>query len=286
MEQISQKQSSTQFPASMNDYHPYYESELNTLLNEPWEISDSPYKLHAAFALSALRELCVDEDSEEDLWGTTIPQKTLDRLVIDLSADFNDAAKTGKPIKVGNRSYSIRKANAYDHDRITKVFAFPLKDGEYTIVPEGVINLSEDCSFPIDYDRMKGQAKANRTYFRKIVKVAEDDANAGWDKLTDMEIVVYCWGLFYNRTKSENLLEFLAEYRDHIYVSEADIRSCFSEKASLRGAPVGIYSFSADKVIHWGECNSQRSYAKDVTAEDAEEYWYGKALLSTFKPIQ
>lgn len=271
-------------------YMPYNISDIDILLNEPWEISDQPFMLHAAYALSCLYDVVASEDDEEfapeDMWGCKIEKKILDRLVKDIADDFNDAATSRKQIRIWEKNYSIRKVNAYDHKRLNLIFSFPLENGEYTITKEGVLNLGGlvDASLK-SFEVTKEQAKTNRTYLRQIIMLAEDDERDGWDKLTDMEIVVYCWALFYNKYQSNNFLQFKKEYKDYIYMTEKEIISCLNEKSSIRQSPIGMYAFSYDKIQEWNKANKQISVAAEIPETEAEDYWYDVALKKTFKPI-
>lgn len=277
----------------MNKYEPYNIEDLNILMNEPWEISDQPYMLHAAYALSCLFETfqtdaeeCDDELSPDDIWGFKIPKKILDRLVVDIASDFNDAASNYKQVRIWGKSYSIRRVNAYDHKRLHLIFKFPETDGDYTITKEGVMNLRGVVSEELHrYEVSCEQAQANRTYLRQIIMLAEDDANNGWDKLTDMEVAIYCWALFYNKYQTDNWILFKQKYKEHLYVNESDIFDCFSEKAVLRQRPIGMYTFAKDKVEKWNKANNQKSIASEIPVQNAEDYWYDVALQSTFKPI-
>lgn len=276
----------------MNKYQPYSASDLDILMHEPWEISDQPYMLHAAYALSCLFEIfqtdteeCYDGLVPNNIWGCKIPKKILDRLVIDIESDFNDAASNYKQVRIWGKSYSIRKVNAYDHKRLRFIFKFPETDDDYTITKEGVMNL---CGIVPDilqkYEVSCEQAQANRTYLRQIIMLAEDDNN-GWDKLTDMEVVMYCWALFYNKYQVDNWILFKQKYKEYLYVDESDMLTCFNEKAILRQRPIGMYTFSRNKVQEWNEANKQKSIAAGIPAQKAEDYWYDVALHSTFKPI-
>lgn len=274
-----------------NEYPAYSDSDIEILIREPWEISDQPYRLHAAFALSNIFDMCgSDEESEDEeidrLWGAKIPRKILDRLVLDIKDDFNDAASNRTQIRIWGRQYSIRKVNAYDHNRLHKIFQFPIDGEDYIITKDGVKNLSGSSS-PLlkPYTVTPEQARKNRIYLRQIIMLAEDDKNNGWDKLTDMEIVLYCWALFYNKHQYDNFLHFKKDYKDYIYVSESDIIGCLNEKASLGGRPIGMYTFSYDKVQKWNINNNQKSYAEKIPESEAEDYWYEHALKTTFKPI-
>lgn len=276
-----------------NKYLPYSISDIDILMKEPWEISDQPFMLHAAFALSSLYDICTpDSDDEEepfspdDLWGSTVPKKILDRLVLDLETDFNDAASKYKPVKIWGKTYSIRKVNSYDRSRLHLIFDFPLKDEEYVVTKDGVIDLRGVASTELStYEVSKEQAKANRTYLRQIIMLAENDEENGWDQLTDMEIILYCWALFYNKHQFNNFLQFKNEYKDYLYVEDSDILKCLNEKSTLRKQPIGMYAFSRDKVMQWNKDNGQPSVADQISANEAEEYWYSTALKKTFKPI-
>lgn len=273
-----------------NKYLPYDVSDIDTLLNEPWEISDQPFMLHAAYALNCLYDIVAHDDEEEftpdDIWGVKIEKKILDRLVLDIEADFNDAATNRKPVRIWDKSYTIRKVNAYDHAHLHLIFNFPIENGEYTITKEGILNLA-GISDPLlkPYEVSKEQAQINRTYLRQIIMLAEDDENNGWDQLTDMEIVVYCWALFYNKHQFDNFIQFKKEYKDYLYVTEKEITNCLNEKSTLRQKPVGMYAFSYEKVKEWNNTHGQVSAADKIPASDAEDYWYDVALKKTFKPI-
>ena len=275
----------------MEKYECYSEQDLNLLLNEPWEISDRPYMLHAAYAISCLFEAAfpIDDEDElekDDIWGCTVPKKILERLIKDVTESFNDAAVNGKRVDIWGKQYSVRKPNAYDHKRLNLIFDFPLQDDEYVITKDGIKNLCGPVSDILQkYETTLEESRANKLYLRQVVMLAEDDENNGWDKLTDMEIAMYCWALYYNKHQSENLKEFQQLYKDYLYVKVNEIKSCLTEKALLRERPQGMYTFSEKKVKQWNEEADQRSYAAKISKEDADNYWYETALKTTFKPV-
>lgn len=275
----------------MNKYEPYSASDIDVLLHEPWEVRDQPYRLHASFALNSLCEVCTpetDDDQEftpDDMWGCKVPKSIIDRLTEEIAADFNDAAEHYKPVRIWGKPYSIRKINSYDHKRLNLIFNFPVEGNDYIITKEGILDLSGVVPDILKkYEVTREQAAVNRTYLRQIIKLAEDDANNGWDKLTDMEIVVYCWAMFYNKHQCNNFVVFKEEYKDYIYVKESDIVSCFNEKAISCQRPVGMYTFSFEEVQNWNTANHQKSFVSEITKEEADNYWYDVALKGTFKP--
>lgn len=278
-----------------NSYLPYEPSDIRTLMYEPWEVSDQPYRLHAAYALSCLCDAIapvVDEDEPQEddprncIWGMSVPKNIIDRLALDIQEDFNDAARNYKRIKVWNHYYAIRKVNAFDTKRLHLIFRFPLNNGEYTITREGIMNLVSPTPEALKpYEVSRNEAKANRTFGRQVIMLAEDDKKKGWDKLTDMEIIVYLWALFYNKYQNYNFLQFKQEYKDYLYVTDKDIKSCYNKKSAFSDRPEGMFPFSATKVQEWNELHNQKSYAANIAAEDAENYWYDVALNKSFKPI-
>lgn len=274
-----------------NNYDSYDESQLQVLLNEPWEVSDRPYLLHASYALNCLSEICIsdeedNEDGVQEIWGSKVPKRILDRLVEDVSNDFNDAAANHKQIVIQGKRYSIRKVNAYDKTRLKLIFDFPTDGDDYIVTKEGVKNLSGTPIKPVaPYNVTPEELRENRNYLRQIIMLAEDDENNGWDKLTDMEIVVYCWALFYNKEQYDSLLMFRQRYKDYIYVCNSDIQWCFNSKAFAINQPQGMYTFSKERVTEWNRRNKQPSEALKIPQSDADDYWYNVALKHTFKPI-
>ena len=272
---------------NQTDYCSYDELELYQLINETWEITDRPYLLHAAYALSCLAEAVENDEGENKndnwIWGKTIPERILKIVVKNAAENFNDAAENGTRIDVFGRSYSIRKVNAYDHERLVKIFDFPYKDGEYTITQDGVKKLSEHEHF--NYQKNKECFNANKSFLRKVIMVAEDDENDGWDKLTDMEVAVYCWARFYHKYQCDNEVQFAEKYKDYLYVSMQDIHNCMNEYSTMTRRLHGMYAFDCIKVMEWNKENKQRSVIECVPEKEAEDYWYNVALKKTFKPI-
>ena len=273
-------------------YERYNDYNINILLYEPWEVSDKPYMLHAAYALSCLFEVASpDEDDEiimgrDAMWGQKVPKSIVDKLAVEIADSFNDAARNSKQVDIWERRYSIRKLNAFDSKRLPQIFNFQSIDDNYIIEKDGILNLAGPVNETLKkYETELDEFKENKKYLRQVIMLAEDDEHNGWDKLTDMEVVMYCWALFYNKHQHENMLEFLQKYKKHIYVEESDINSCLTEKAKFRQRPQGLYTFSALKVKQWNDEAKQPSYAAGIPEKEAEDYWYEVALKGNFKPI-
>lgn len=267
----------------MMETNHYDEIELYQLMNEPWEVTDRPYLLHAAYALSCLSEAVEDdEDENEPIWGKRIPSKILKSVVDNAAENFALAAQNNTRIDVWGRPYSVRKANAFDRKKLKGIFDFKLDNGEYIIEKSGVVKLaaSEHSSF----ESNKKSLSANKDYLRKIIMLAEDDDNDGWDKLTDMEVAAYCWAQYYNKHQQDNEVRFMEEYKLYVPVTIDEIHKCMSDYSTKTGRLHGMYAFDRDKTMRWNNDHQQQSHADGIPINEAEDYWYEKALRETFKP--
>ncbi len=271
-----------------NKYNSYDDMELYQLMNETWDVTDRPYLLHAAYALSCLSEALEMDDDDEDeskkpIWGKTIPERILKSIVKNVNESFNEAADNGTRIDVFGRAYSVRKVNAYDRKRLGNIFDFPLQDGEYTVTKDGVKKLS-DCEY-YTFQKSKENFIANKSFLRKLVMLAEDDAHNGWDKLTDMEVAIYCWAKFYNKNQCDNEVLFAEKYKEYLYVSMDEIHSCLNDTLRIDKRLHGMYAFDYNKVMAWNKENNQPSVIDEISDEEADDYWYDVALKKSFKPI-
>lgn len=269
------------------NYGIYSEIELYRMLNEPWELTDKPYMLYTAYALSCLSEALDDEcedgngDSGNGIWGKTVPEKILRIIVKNAAEDFNFAARNHTRIDVWGRSLSVRKADSYDPDKLVDVFDFKLVDDEYVVSKDGVRKLSEGARF--GFQNNKEAFNRNKSFLRKVIMLAEDDKNDGWNKLTDMEVAVYCWALFYRKHQNINVPLFMKEYNDYIDVTVKDLLSCINDSLTNGGEQQGMYAFDQNKVARWNDSNGQVSFINGISDCDADDYWYDVALKGTFK---
>ena len=261
----------------------YSDSELYILENEPCEVSDRPYLLHAAYALSCLYELAVPEDSEEGKpWGERVPEKIVQRLAKNIADSFNDAAENGGRVDIWGKSYSIRHKNAYDRAKIQGIFNFPVEDGECVITKDGIVKLG-GTNAHTSFSENKSELEENRTFLRKVVMAASTDD--GWDALTGIEAAVYCWALWHHDTSSDNLTGFMEKYKDWLEVGKDDLVSCLDKSSSVYGTPHGMYAFSAEKCAEWNKRNGQESPLEEITRDEADDWWYANALKGRFKPL-
>lgn len=265
-------------------YGSYDNIELYQLINETWEVTDRPYLLFTSYALSCLSEALESDDGDDDndIWGKRIPERILKSVVKNAVENFNDAAMSGTRIDVWGRPYSIRQPNGYDKNRLVDIFDFPLSDGEYTVTKEGVMKLADGEFF--GFQKNKESLSKNKDFLRKVIMLAEDDDNDGWDKLTDMEVAVYCWGQFYQKHQYDNDVLFMEEYKDYLDVTISDMHRCMNEYSMLQKHLHGLYAFDHDKVMAWNKSNGQESVVDEIQSEKADDYWYDVAIKSTFKP--
>lgn len=242
--------------------------------------------LHAAFLLSCLFE-AYEPDDEEDVdlehtWGWKIPQSVLKSIVKNANEQFIYASDHGTQIDIWDKGYSIRKVNAYDKTRLDKIFNFPTDGDDYIVCKEGIINLVEPSTLDV-YDKVKAEFSDNKAYLRKVVMTAEDDAHSGWDKLTDIEVTLYLWTIFYRKHEDENELRFREMFKKDLYTTPNDDKQCWNDLAQLRQKPCGLYTFSASKIREWNKQHQQQSIIDNVDEEKANDYWYDVAIKTSCK---
>ncbi len=268
-------------------YEPYSDYDIHLLFSEVREVSDRPYMLHAAFLLSCLFEAYEPDEEDEEIdwehtWNWEIPQSVLKSIVKNANEQFIYASDHGTQIDIWDKGYSIRKVNAYDRKRLDKIFDFPVKDDNCVVCKEGVINLVEPYHLDA-YEETKAEFFDNKSYLRKVIMTAEDDAHNGWDKLTDMEVTLYLWALFYRKHEEENAVHFREVFKKDLYTTSDDDKQCWTATAALRKKPYGLYTFSANKVRQWNEQHQQSSIIDSVDESKADDYWYDVAVKTTCK---
>ena len=267
-------------------YKPYSEYELHLLFTEPREVSDRPYLLHAAYLISCLFEAYEPDDDEErpleKCWNWKIPQSVLNSIVKNANEQFLFASKNGTQIDVWGQSFSIRKVNAYDPKRLNLIFDFPQDGEDYMVTPEGILNLAGSYQSSA-HKAVKMEYEDNKSYLRKVIMVAEDDANGGWGKLTDMEVTMYLWAIFYRKYENENDFEFRTRFKKDLYTTEKDDCQCWNDLAKLHKRPNGLYTFSACKVRAWNKQHEQLSIIDNMDSTKADDYWYNVAIKTSCK---
>lgn len=250
------------------EYLPYKEYELHDMFKEPRRISKNPYKLFAAYMLSCLFEL-YDPENEiegipfipEETWGWVVDKDLLDKTAKNAIEQFIDACDNDLNIDIWNRGYSIRRANHIDRSRLTDIFKFPIVASDngdcYRIIKNGIMNL--ECPYDTENDNPIAEFTRNKLYLQKVIETAKDDEHDGYDKLTDMEVTMYCWHAFCNKIKSRDYWIFRKTYDRYLYTTEDDDRECFNDKAQKTGRHDTQYLFSANKVKKWNEEHHQKS---------------------------
>lgn len=262
----------------------YTDTELETLINEPREVSDRPYLLFTSYALNGLKDLVMpDSDDDYDfpddleMWGQRVPVKVLDRFLDELIEDFTSS----QSITIHSKTYTIRKASTVNKCTLRKLFDFQINGTDYIVDKKGVMKLDEGGK--ASFKETRAETDANRTYLRKIIVVAEDDKHDGWNKLTDMEVAAYCWALFWNKQQINDLEAFQKKYKDWHGLSDKEVVKGWSDKCKANGMPSGMFTFSASNIKKWNEANDQGSVVDEVSKENADNYWFDTAIKTTFK---
>lgn len=270
-------------------YEPYSDYDVHLFFSEPREVSDRPYMLHAAFLLNCLFEAYTPDEDEEDeqpnlenTWGWKIPKSVLCSIIQNANEQFIYASDHGTQIDVWGKNFSIRKVNAYDKKRLGDIFDFPIEGDDYIVTKSGVMNLAGNFKSEAHME-FKDEFQDNKSYLRKVIMVAEDDEHDGWDKLTDMEVTMYLWALYYRKHENDNDIEFRELFKNDLYTSSVDDKQCWNAVAILNSKPHGLYTFSACKVRNWNKQHNQKSVIDSVDNKKAEDYWYDVATKTTCK---
>lgn len=260
----------------------YTDTELDTLLNNPREVSDRPYLLFTSYALNGLRDLVVPDDAADDdydfpddleMWGKQVPVKVLDRFLRELVEDFT----SGSSIVMHGKNYTVRRASSIDKEKLSQVFRFPVRENMYTITKNGIVQIATEESYT------KNDLHEDRTYLRKIIMLAEDDKNGGWKKLTDMEAAVYCWALFWHKRHINDIGKFQEEYNDWHGLSDKELMQGWTDKCKATGEPSGLFTFSAANIRKWNDDEGEESVIDSIPEKEADDYWFDHAINGTFK---
>lgn len=257
----------------------FTETDIEILLNNPGEVSDRPYLLFTSYALNAVRNLVITDDDDEDqeMWGETVDKDVFDKFLSELVEDFMSSSA----VTIQSHRYTIRRASSIERERLSHVFSFRVRNGCYVIEKDGIVNINEGDDR--SYSDAKAEMLANKEYLRKVIMVAEDDEHDGWSKLTDMEVAMYCWALYWNKNKINDIEGFQKKYRSWHSLTDGELRKGWSEQFKERGIPGGMYTFSAEKVRKWNELHDQESVIDRVDKNAADDYWFEKASMTTFK---
>lgn len=256
----------------------YTKEEIWEIQNRTRLISSDPFKLFVAFTLAALEDCCESDNENHNIFGTAIPSDIAKTIIDGCLEDFIDAAANGNMIEIGASSYSIRNKRLIKKDLLLKVFNIDFSNDSVTIDLNCINNVSENNYIA------KESNNNNMVYFQKIVMLA-DSSDDGYDKLTDMEAAVYCWGLFHSKnTISETgpfmYHEFYEKYKNYFGLDMFDVLECVTDGQRF---PYHYWSFSANKIRAWNAKNNQKSLVDDIDTSEAENFWYKIALQKRFK---
>ncbi len=271
------------------DYPSYSETDIYLFTERTREISRNPYQLFTAYIIYALTEL-IHSDPEDDqnpfIWGKTIDKDVYDRFYQAAVKDFIEAKENGLTVDVNGKPYTIRNASKIDCQKLQEAFQFPLYDGEYSICRTGVKNVEENI---MSFDEQRKALKDDNMYLRKIICLAYDDDNDGWDKLTDMEVAAYVWAFHMAKALRNNqnindryIINWWQECRKYVDMPLKEIRSTWNDRFRVAEIADSICVFSAEKIREWNKNNNQKSAVDDVDDETADNYWYEQASQKDF----
>lgn len=271
------------------DYPSYSDTDIYLFTERTREISRNPYQLFAAYIIMALTDLIhndPDDDQNPFIWGKSMPTEVFDRFYQSAIKDFMEAKENGLPIDINGKPYTIRNSAKIDEQRLLDAFQFPVYDGEYSICKQGVKNVEEN---PVTFTDQRKALKDDSLYLRKIIYLAYDDDNDGWDKLTDIEVATYVWAFHMAKALRTNqpindryIVNWWQECRKYVDMPLKEIRSTWNDRVKVAEIADSICVFSADKIREWNKANNQESIVDDVSDETAENYWYEQAVNKDF----
>lgn len=232
-------------------YKAYSVNDFYLMLHRTRDISGNPYMLFTAYLISSLSDILFAEDDDEtgkpkpdDLFGMTVPAHMLKLMLRECLSDFREAAESESAVEIFGKPYSIRKAGSIDYAKLADTIK-TVQDGDVTITKELFNNVTEE-----EPEDIKLTFQDNRRYSDAIMKLA-DETKDGWDLLTDVEVLVYCWMKYCQKHTLEDgkeeryFREFARIYKDFFYISEKRLLSCLQGRKQW---PITQYSFSAEKI--------------------------------------
>ena len=271
------------------EYPSYSETDIYLFTERTREISRNPYQLFTAYIISALTELIHSDPNDDQnpfIWGKTVPVDVFDRFYQSAVKDFIAAKENGLTIDIKGKPYTIRNASKIDEQRLADAFQFPVYDDEYAICRMGVKNVEEN---PITYSDQRKSLKDDNLYLRKIIYLAYDDENDGWDKLTDIEVVAYIWAYRMAKALRTNqnindkyIVNWWQECRKYADIPLKEIRSTWNDRFKVAEIADSICVFSADKIREWNKLNEQESEVDKIDDDVADNYWYEQAVNGDF----
>ena len=275
-----------------SEYPTLSDYDLRILKERTRDISASPYRLFLAFVLSSISDALEPDDIEEDIrqsvWGRTIPVDIFDRMFNSCLDDFVEAIQNHITIEVFGKPYSIRNAKSVSIEKLAESVQFPVYNDESSICKMGFKNVeSEQLS---DFASQRRELKDDLAYIRKIIYLANDDYNDGWDKLTDIELAAYLWVYYTARAVAKQRRindKYMVEWYQkrllkYANLPMATIRSMWSSRVKIVEQADSITTFSAEKMRKWNEENRQSSEIDNISNEEADNYWY-KSASKTFE---
>ena len=275
-----------------SEYPTLSDYDLRILKERTRDISASPYRLFLAFVLSSISDALEPDDIEEDIrqsvWGRTIPVDIFDRMFNSCLDDFVEAIQNHITIEVFGKPYSIRNAKSVSIEKLAESVQFPVYNNEYSICKMGFRNVeSEQLS---DFASQRRELKDDLAYIRKIIYLANDDCNDGWDTLTDIELAAYLWVYYTARAVAKQRRindKYMVEWYQkrllkYANLPMATIRAMWSSRVKIVEQADSITTFSAEKMRKWNEENRQSSEIDNISNEEADNYWY-KSASKTFE---
>ncbi len=250
----------------------YTEADIDAIVNDTRRVCSDPCKLLTAFLIDNLADLA----EEDELWGSEMPCKIVDKMVVDCAIDFKEASGRGDTIRIRGGGYTVRHADTINWNDVPFILQFRKKGDNYEITKNGVYNINSE--FHEDCGKRREESRDNRFYFHKVIWLSFQ--KGGWEKLTDMEAAMYCWATWVHKFNADHAVteshiqSWWEKYYNYFCLPLKEVRSCFDDNIAERMQFTTLCPFSHAKVALWNKKHSQESAAEKVDEAISEDDWF------------
>ncbi len=273
--------------------------KLDELLRNPESARKDPYLLFIARVWYEMKDMLYDDAAEYtepenlqqfddfDITGMEINRLTFETIVRSCAEDIVSAQENGLVVRVYDKPYRLSKKIIADYDiLVNDIFKFPscsYNDDSLIISPKCIMVPADDSE-----GKLEDEIRKSRQFMHKIVWLVENDRD-GWDKLTDMEAVVYVWAVKMARLEGAEIKNSIRQFLKTIYIIKRDIGDMSMEDVTgcwntdPKNSEIHVqFQFSVSAVQAWNRLNGQESVIDNVDTEESEKFWFDKGWRTVY----
>lgn len=257
-------------------YSNYTSYELREIVTDPRAIANNPHKLLVSFVVNSIYDELIQDEEITFPDEARVPTMVLDKYVEDCIEDFIASAEKGDTIRIRNQGFRIRKFNSFHKDRASDAFNFPVDNENSIITGNGIFDVETKVSS--SHEEKSKSYDANRFFFWKVMSLSQTDE--GYDKLTDMEVAVYCWAIWIKEQPldvfidEDKIKKWWQKYYDYFQIPLDDIISCMNPDMKAANKTNTYFLFDGNLVDAWNKKHSQQSMTGDLQDLKAYNDWY------------